>query len=211
MANEIVFEQLEILDATTATQGLQQQLAPSNSKLKRLDDEAVRLGFKPRKGPGSELGLRQTYRAANPVKPGKGEQGQPVQQLEYTLFLRELEKPNSRDQAAILTVAVTAGKNTDQYEMLLIADEGKFNDAREYMVENDKVALAESWWSAVRDCILSRCGTVCVNSLITCSGTWTAYLLCVAARCGGCWLSCAACATCNCRWWCRWAARCCHT
>jgi hypothetical protein len=210
MANEIVFEQMEILDAATTNKGLQQGLGQANSKLKRLDDEATRQGYKPKKGPGSEVGFSQRYRAANPVKPGRGEKGEPVQELEYRFFLRELEKPNSRDQAAILTVAVTAGKNTDQYEMLLIADEGKFNEAREYMVENDKVALAESWWSATRDCILSKCGTVCVSSLITCGGTWAAYLLCVAARCGGCWVKCAACATCDCRWWCRWAAGCCH-
>lgn len=210
MATEVVFEQMEVLDPATATQSLEQQLAPANSKLKKLDAEAIRLGYKPKTGQGSELGLRLRQRAANPVKPGRGEQGQPVQELESTIFVREYAKANSRDQAAIITVTVTAGKNTDQYDMLVVAEDGRFNDARESMVENDKIVLAESWWSAVRDCITSRCGTVCVSALITCSGTWTAYLLCLAARCGGCWLRCAACATCDCRWWCRWATWCCH-
>jgi hypothetical protein len=210
MGIEIILDQTEILDARTVGQGLQKRRGQAKGKLKKLDDEARKRGYKPKTGPRAQFGLRQKYRAREEVKPGPGEKGSPVQELTFELSLSELEKDNSTDQAAIATVRIEAGDNVEEYDMFLEALDGDFLDAREFMVEKDKVVLANSWWSATRTCLTSTCASACVSSLITCSGAWSAYLLCVAGICGGCWAKCTACATCDCRWWCRWAAGCCR-
>ena len=203
-------EQTEVLDAAAAGRGLQAAMNQPQGKLKKLEDEAGKRGYRRAAGPHAQAGLRQRFKANQPVKPPAGEQGAPVEDMEFDLSLQALEKPNSQDQAAVATVTVTAGQNTKQYELLLEAPGGDFAKAREFKVENDRVVPANSWWTAARTCVVSGCTSVCVGSLVACTGTWAAYLLCVAAACGGCWVRCAACATCNCRWWCRWAARCCH-
>lgn len=212
MANpiEITLERIEILDDQAVSQGLQKQMAAPKGKLKKLDDEAKKRGYKKATGPRAEFGLRHTFKAGKPVPPPAGTPGQPVQEVEVEISLSTLEKPNSEDQAAIGTVRVTAGKNTEEYDMLLEALDGDFEDVRESKVENDKVVPANSWWTAARSCVIGKCGSVCIGALTVCRGTWAAYLLCVAAACGGCWVRCSACATCNCRWWCKWAAGCCR-
>jgi hypothetical protein len=207
---EITLEQTEILDEAAAGRGLQASMDLPRGRLKKLQDEAQKRGYRASNKPRSSVGLRQRFRAARPVRPPAGEQGAPVQELQYEMSLRTLEKPNSQDQAAIATVTVTAGQNTEQYDLLLEAPGGNFAQAQEFKVENDQVVPAQSWWTAARSCVTRSCTSVCVGSLVTCSGTWAAYLICVAAACGGCWVKCAACATCNCKWWCRWATGCCR-
>lgn len=207
---DLELEQTEVLDAPAAAQELQRGLAQPQGKLKTLDDEVRRRGYRPVTGPGADFGLRHRYRARNPIHPPAGQQGQPVQEVQFELVLRAHEKPNSPDHAAVATVRMTAGQNVEEYDLLLEAPGGNFAHAREFKVENNRVVPANSWWTAARSCVTSGCSSVCVGSLITCTGAWAAYLLCVAAACGGCWVRCAACATCNCRWWCRWAAGCCH-
>jgi hypothetical protein len=210
--NDIELEQIEFLDAPTAALGIQRRLAqpPGFVALRRLDEEARARGYRPVTGPGAEFGLRQRIRSRVPVHPPAGETGAPLQELQFELSIRALEKGDSEDQAAIATATITAGQYTEELDLMLEARGGNFARAREFKVENDRLVPANSWWTAARSCVLSGCSSVCVGSLISCSGTWAAYLLCVAAACGGCWVRCTACATCNCRWWCRWATGCCH-
>jgi hypothetical protein len=205
-------EQIEILDAQAAALGMQRRMARPQgfTALSRLDDEARGRGYRPATGPGGEFGLRQRFRSRVPVHPPGGEAGAPVQELQFEMSLRALEKGDSEDQAAVATVTMTAGQNTEEYDLMLEARGGNFAQAREFKVEHDRVVPTNSWWTAARSCVSSTCGSVCVASLVSCTGTWAGYLLCVAAACGGCWVRCAACATCDCRWWCRWGASCCH-
>lgn len=209
---EIVLEQTEVLDTTTAAPRLLYRMEESTSKLNKLVAEAYKSGYRPSQGPQAEMGLRQKLRASNLVQPDllSDEEGQPVQELEFELLFREFEKPDSQDSAAVVTVTLTAGQSTEEYNMLLVASAGNFAQAREFTMENDQLVRANSWWTAVRDCLINKCGASCVGSLVTCSGTWSAYLLCLAARCGGCWIKCTACATCNCKWWCKWGVGCCR-
>lgn len=209
---DLELEQIEILDAPAASAGMQRRLAqPAGfSALRRLDEETRARGYQPATGPGAEFGLRQRMRSRVPINPPPGEQGAPVQEMQFEFTIRALERGDSEDQAAIANVRMTAGENTEEYDLLIEARGGNFAQAREFRVENDRVVPVNSWWTAARGCVLSTCSTVCIGSLVTCSGTFAAYLLCVAAACGGCWVRCAACATCNCRWWCRWAAGCCR-
>lgn len=208
---EITLEQIEIFDAPAAAQALQARAGEARGKLKKLEDEAQKRGYRRAAGQRPEIAMRQKFRSAQPVRPPAGEQGAAVQDLQIDISLRALEKPNSQDQAAIATVTATAGSHTEVYDMLLEAPNGDFAKAREFEVnERDQLVAANSWWTAARSCAIGKCGSVCIGALVACSGTWAAYLLCVAAACGGCWVRCAACATCNCRWWCKWATGCCH-
>jgi hypothetical protein len=208
---DLELEQTEVLDAAAVTQGLDARLRQPRGRLKKLEDEARGRGYRPAGGPKGEVGLRQKFRTKKPVHPPQGQQGGAVREVSFDFSLRALEKPDSLDQAAVATVIVRAdGDRTDEYDLLLEAPGGNFAQAREFKVENDRVVPANSWWTAARDCATSTCGSVCVGALLACSGTWAAYLLCVATACGGCWAGCAGCATCNCRWWCRWPVGCCR-
>jgi len=210
--NDMELYQIEFLDAPAAALGMQRRLAQplGFAAMSRLDQEARARGYRPLTGPGAEFGLRQRIRSRVQVNAPAGETGPSVQELQFELAIRALEKGDSEDQAAIAIATITAGQNTEELDLLLEARGGNFARAREFKVMNERVVPANSWWTAAQSCVLSRCSSVCTGALVTCSGTWAAYLLCVAAACGGCWVSCAACATCNCRWWCRWAAGCCH-
>jgi hypothetical protein len=209
---DLEMEQTEFLDASAAASAMQRRLAKPQgfAALKRLDEEAQARGYRAATGPSAEFGLRYRVRSRVPIRPPEGEEGAPVQDVHFELTVRALEKPDSEDQAAIATAMVTAGQHSEEQDIFLEARGGNFARAREFKVEGDRVIPTNSWWTAARDCVLHRCGSVCVGSLVSCSGTWAAYLACVAVACGGCWVTCAACATCNCRWWCRWAPGCCH-
>jgi hypothetical protein len=211
MATALRLEQTEYLDASEAASILKRRLDEPRSNLRRLDDEAQKRGYKKITGPKGDFGLRQTYQAANPVRAPKGERGEPVQKIEFELSLSSYEDPDSDTQAAVASVRIVADSNTEVYDMLLETDGGDFQEVREFKVEREQVVRANSWWTAARDCVFRNCGGVCIGALLTCSGTWAAYLACFAVVCGGCWLKCAACATCNCKWWCKWATGCCRT
>jgi hypothetical protein len=200
-------EQVELLDRNevlTSVKGRREK-----GKLKRLADEARKRGYEPDDSPGQVLGYRERFEAVDEQRPPRGEQGQAVRETEFELVLQTFKKKNSRDQAAVGTATIRAGNNVEEYPILLEAPEGDFNQYNEFTVEGDSVVETESWWTAVLGCMRSRCLSVCAGALVSCSGTWIAYVLCVLAACGGCGVTCAACATCNCRWWCRWATGCC--
>ena len=206
---EIAFKQTEVFDVRTAANAFKAR--EQKPHVKKLLEEARNRGFTAASD-AAHAGVRQKYRSRNPVPLGRGErEGTPVNEVEFELVLTALERPNSRDQAAVGTVRLTTDQNTDEYDMLLEAPNGDFNNAREFVVGADgKVVRAHSWWSATKACLKrSNCAAACLTALGTCGGTWTAYLVCVGAACGGCFSKCAACATCDCRWWCRWATGCC--
>lgn len=211
MANpRIMLEQTEVLDAVTVAAALKGRLENAGTAEHTLAQELARRGYKGRTGARAELGLRQKYRAEAAIKPPKGVTGPAVQEVEFELLVRSFGRAGSKDEAAVATVTITAGANRDTYEMLLEAPGGNFAKALEFKVERGQVIPAKSWWTATKTCIRNKCTSVCVGALLTCGGTWAAYLGCVALRCGGCWVRCAACASCDCRWWCKWAAGCCN-
>lgn len=75
-----------------------------------------------------------------------------------------------------------------------------------------RLVTVDGWWDALTSCLTSSdCGGQCVSAALTCPpATWAVYLACLAGRCGLCVVKCAACATCDCTWWCRIAAGCCN-
>lgn len=212
----IEYELTEILDESNFGETLGNMMA--KGPLQMLYDEATRRGYRYESAQAeqggqrtpTQLGLRQVSRAREQVQPDSDDRGSSVQETRFELYIRALEKPDSRDQAALINVSIQAGENTEEYNLLLEAPGGYFLDTREFMVENDRVVPAFSWWSAFKNCLTSRCGTSCLGALVACSGTTAGYVACVIAACAGCGVKCAACATCNCKWWCRWAPGCCR-
>ncbi|SRR6266511_2362075 len=202
----ITSEVVEIIDDKAAHDQFKKHLQ-GRPKLKKLQEEATRRGYQAHDQPEETFGIRVKTRANQDVRPKAGIRGKPVREIEFELVGQSISKGD--DQGAVATTTIRAGDQEETYEMLLEAPRGNFSQAREFTIERDKVVEANSWWSAWVGCLRSNCASACLNALFSCSGTWTAYFWCVVARCGGCVLRCAACSTCDCSWWCRWAAGCC--
>lgn len=167
--------------------------------IKALSTKLVEEGFKPVvTGKNAFFGVTETF------KSNKGETAT------VTIEVQSYQKTGSKDAAAVGNVRVKSGKNEATYRFSLVAPKGDFEKAEEHTVDRgNKVKKANSWYTRWRSCLRSRCAAACLGALVTCGGTWAAYFWCVVARCGGCVLRCAGCASCDCRWWCRWAVGCC--
>jgi hypothetical protein len=183
-------------------------LVPKFDKLMQLDEEVKSLekhlgdlGFRPVRAPGNFWGIKQTFEVKHEQYVESGIQ---------TLCLHDYSKPGSKDAAAIGQLTLTVGERSETYTFALEAPGGKFDEATEYKVDSKlNVLKAHSWWRCFRGKLLG-CGGACAGALVTCSGTWSAYLGCVALACGGCFAKASLCCGCNCSWWCRWAVGCCH-
>jgi hypothetical protein len=189
-------------------------LVPEFARLRAVDAEVIAAndflvskGFSAQTGAANVFGQRETYRTTS--------KGQKMDET-YTLRVQDYAKPGSKDAAAIAQVEVVAGGRSEVYSFSLIAPEGNFEMAEEYQVGETggimSVTKANSWWTCVKQQIKERnCGSVCLSSLTSCpTSSWVAYLGCVAAKCGGCFVKASACCACNCKWWCKWAVGCCH-
>lgn len=170
-----------------------------DSGIKALSGKLEGEGFKPAKqGKNAFFGATETY---------KSNDGQTAT---FDIQVRSYTKAGSKDAAAIGIVTVKSGQNKQTYKFSLRAPGGDFEKAEEFTVDqSNKVKKANSWWSRWTRCLRDRCATTCLGALTTCSGTWAAYLWCVVAACGTCVLRCVGCASCDCRWWCKWAVGCC--
>ena len=209
MAVTIAFEQYELLDATAASDSFDASAGVRGSNLTMLVNEATERGYRAVSGSESAIGIRYRVRATAPVAAPEGETGEPVEEVVVEWFMRPLENQSTNGQAAVVSAAIVAGSNSKRYEALVEAQEDDFLRATEQLVVNGEIADAHSWWSVMKECLTDKCGGACVTSLVACTGTWAAYLYCVAAACGLCWGKCVACEACDCSWWCRWGVGCC--
>jgi hypothetical protein len=207
---ELRAETIEILDPQRVLRDLRDR-GSRDRQLRLLSDEAQRRGGRLIDDPRSVFGYRHTFESARPIQVPRGERGRYVTSAEFEILVEEYNNVESSDELAVGLATLRAGENSSTYPLLLEAPEGNFVLSEEYVVVGDTVEPTESWWTAFTGCLTRSCVTVCANSLVTCrKGTWIEYLGCVAWNCGGCWVKCAACATCDCSWWCRWAAGCCE-
>lgn len=173
------------------------KLLKVDNEIKALDAHLTSKGFVAQKGAKNFWGVRETYQ-----QEGK--------KVVYIVRIQDYTKRGSKDVAAIGQVTVTAGDRSETYSFYLDAPEGNFEKAIEYRIDKKlKILQANSWWSCVKNYLKKKCIAVCVGALVSCSGTWAAYLGCVAAACGGCFVAASACCGCDCSWWCKWAAGCC--
>jgi hypothetical protein len=204
---------LEFLPQDRALEDLRTRIR-EQPRLRRLSDEVRARGYTIQDRPEETFSIRFTTQAIDDVRPPNvpGLRLEPVREVTAELVGQSASKADA--EAAVATASISAGDNRIEVPLLLEAPRGPtgvdFQRARESTVEaTDQVIDSRSWWSAWVGCLQRDCAGTCLSSLFTCSGTWAAYLLCVAAQCGGCVLRCTACATCDCVWWCRWAAGCC--
>lgn len=200
-------ETLELVEPRAASEAFKKRVN-DRSELRRLHEEAKSRGYTPSDDEDEAFGIRVRVQATKDVQPpSPSAAGGAVRNVEIELVGVSASKSGA--EGAVATCVVKAGKNEQVYDFLLEAPGGDFARAREFTVRDGEVVDAHSWWSAWVGCLQRSCLSTCLSSLVACSGTWAAYFWCVAAACGGCVLRCAGCATCDCSWWCRWAAGCC--
>jgi hypothetical protein len=204
---QIASERIELLPHTRVVQNLQSKL--TRGPMSILHGEIKRRGFTAATGAKNVYGFRHVFTATREIKPPKGVAGAPVKETSVEINVQDYSKKGVKDKLALLTVTFQAGANTETREMLLEAPGGNFAKPREYIVVKNKLAPARSWWTAFKACLKRKCIATCLAALVKCSGTWAAYIACVLVTCAACGVSCAACSTCNCKWWCKWAVGCC--
>ena len=191
-------------------------LKEADSLMRLASDNLVERGFVALTGSDNFFGIRETYRVMM-------DDGEIVQQT-TTLEVQDYISSDRRDLGALVRVRLeTEDGCKEEYTFNLVAPCGDFNRAIEYqavetsirdpttgaMTARLEMVETDSWGSCMLQ-ELKKCASPCVNALVTCPKTsWSAYLGCLAVRCGGCFVAKAACCTCNCKWWCKWAVGCC--
>jgi hypothetical protein len=202
----ITSEVVEVIDERTAHERFKKQLQ-DRPHLKTLHEEAKKRGYQIHDEPGETFAIRVRTKANRELPPRAGVAGSPVGDIEFELVGQSISKGGA--QGALATSTIRGGGHEETYEMLLEAPQGNFRQTREFTIQHEKIVETHSWWSAWVGCLRNSCSSTCLNALWQCTGTWTAYFWCVVGRCGGCVVKCAACSTCDCSWWCRWAVGCC--
>jgi len=180
-------------------------------EVKPILDKATELGFSPLTGAKNLQGFRRTYTSATPVVNGS----QKISKLEVSYQIQELKKSGSKDKAVVIITTFEGVGLKDANEIdsrLLIATDGDLKKTQEFKLgSTGKAVLTKSWWTRFKACIKGSCSSVCLSALVSCPfSSWAAYLGCLAIKCGGCSAKCVGCASCRCRWWCKWAVSCCR-
>ncbi len=184
----------------------------SKREVKAVLAAAKARGYIPSSKPADTQGFKRTYVPDGKVSDG----GLTVTKLDYTYLVQDLKKSGSSDKAAIVVTSFAAPGvlgASDIDVRFLLAPSGDITKTQEMKFDtaSGTVVPTNSLWTRFKACITRECRTVCVGALGTCAlASWAGYLQCLAISCGGCSAKCFACATCNCRWWCKWAAGCCR-
>jgi hypothetical protein len=205
-------ETFEFLDQEQ-TMGLFGGVLRDDSELQQLLEEANNRGFAQAEGAEGFVGYRQTTTATEPINPprkGGPPNAEPVGEISVEITGQALTGGKGRGEAAIAFTRITtdSGENV-VYPLLLVAPDGDFQRATELIVHEGEIVEAESWWTAFVGCLGNGCAQQCLSALFSCGGAWNVYLWCLLWKCGPCVTRCLACATCNCKWWCKWATGCC--
>ena len=176
------------------------RLLQTDLGMKSLKSEIDDAGFKPVAGSKGAWGTKGSWTRNDD------------QTVKFEISLQGFAKPGSKDSMALLIMTMTGPKGeTDTYRCSLRAPAGKLaNVVERYVDKNNKVLLANSYWTRAWNCIRSTCGGPCVRSLTGCTAGIVPCIVSVLTVCGGCAVKCLACAGCNCRWWCKWAVGCCR-
>lgn len=209
----IKLEQLEVLDDENVLSELD-SLSGLHSELQTLFNLTESAGFT--EVARSAYGWQIKVEAAGEVTPGPGDDpgGGPVSSLTSRALFKGFTGGGGAapNLLAVGTMTVTAGSHEHTEYLQFEAPNGDIGRMIERKVdEGGALVVVDGWWDRFRGC-LGGCGGVCLAALGGCAGAGAlpAILGCLAIRCGGCAAKCAACATCDCRWWCKWAAGCCR-
>lgn len=135
-----------------------------------------------------------------------------VTRLTHSFFARTFTGSDGQQVAACATALEVPGTDYRVVDAFVLEAHGTdLLNATELVVTSANVLEErDGWWDALTGCLGRDCGGVCLSAALSCPKVnWAAFLLCLAGRCGVCVVKCAACATCDCTWWCKWAAGCC--
>ena len=203
-------EVFELLDSDQASSELD-GLIGAHDELGQLFSLTTAAGFAD--VAGSAHGWKYTAEAAAAIGPDEGESGNPVDTFTSQATFRGYTNRIGAAPSllAVGTVSMKAGANEHVEHLQLEAPNADINYMVERKVEGSGLVVVDGWWDRFRGC-LGGCGGVGRAALGggAGAGALPAILACLAVRCGGCAARCAACATCDCRWWCKWAAKCCR-
>ncbi|MFF9158403.1 hypothetical protein ACF1AB_39965 [Streptomyces sp. NPDC014846] len=162
---------------------------------------------------GETVGFTSTTTLSSPMDPPEGvTTREQVEKVNNSFFARTFTGENGEQMAACATVIEVPGTSYKQVDAFVLeAHNGDLLDAKELVPTSSSVLEErDGWWDALTGCLGRDCGGVCLSAAMSCPKVnWAAFLICLAGRCGVCVVKCAACATCNCSWWCKWAAGCC--
>lgn len=200
---------VEMFDGTTALTKI--ETLSTRAEVKTVLKLAQTRGFTPAGKVADVQGFKRTYTSDKVIAEG----GEQVTKLDYSFFAQNLVKAGSTDIAAMVVTTLNAPGVTKKPEIdvrFLVAPGGDVTKTVEmrYDAVTKGVISTNSWWTRLKACIKGSCSSVCAAALGTCTlASWAGYLQCLAIACGGCSAKCVACATCKCRWWCKWATGCC--
>ncbi|QLH23604.1 hypothetical protein [Streptomyces sp. Rer75] len=137
-----------------------------------------------------------------------------VHTIESGLIVQSRSAGNRQVAACVATTrGIPSGVSHDYVFVLDTTSDQFLAGVNELTPDADgHLVTRDGWWEALTSCFgSSDCGSTCLSAALTCPPAgWAVYLACLAGRCGGCVVSCAACATCDCTWWCRPAVGCCN-
>lgn len=199
----IKLEKFEVLDSENALSELD-ALTGMHSDLQLLLNLTESAGFT--EVAGSSFGWQVTVETAEEIRPGEGDApGDPVNSLTSRALFKGFTGGGGAAPSllAVGTMTATAGQNQVIEHLQLEAPGADMDRMIERKVEGNALVEVDGWWDRFRGC-LGGCGGPCLAALTGCiRPVLPAILVCLAVRCGGCAAKCAACATCDCRWWCR--------
>ena len=128
-----------------------------------------------------------------------------------TILIQDYKKGNTA--GAMGTISFFDGKNQEGYTFSLEKTGNNSTDVLEHYVnENGEVVKANSWYT----CLRNKFNSICSNHLAfdncwSAYKSWTSFVSCILG------IVCRvasgpkafACCSCDCSWWCKWAAGCC--
>ncbi|WP_432141037.1 hypothetical protein [Streptomyces sp. bgisy084] len=163
---------------------------------------------------GATVGFTSTTTLSGPLHPPEEVTArEAVEKVKNTFMARTFTGQNGEQVAACATITEAPGTSYKTVDVFVLeAADGDLLHANELVVASTgAMEERDGWWDRVVSCLGRDCGGVCLSAAVSCPKVnWAAFLICLAGRCGVCVIKCGACATCDCSWWCKWAAGCCE-
>ncbi|MFF9480631.1 hypothetical protein [Streptomyces sp. NPDC014733] len=163
------------------------------------------------------FGTSGTFKLSSAVPVPQEVANPPAQEVLTIESSLTVQSHTAQDQQVAECVASLvgspAGLRVDRVFTLSTTSDQFVSGVKEHVTgSSGQLVTVDGWWDALKSCLSSSdCGGQCITAALTCPpATWAVYLACLAGRCGLCVVKCAACATCDCTWWCRIGAGCCN-
>ncbi|MGD1219958.1 hypothetical protein AB9Q10_16180 [Streptomyces krungchingensis] len=162
---------------------------------------------------GDTVGFTSTATLSGPLEPpAEVTARDAVDKVKNTFMARTFTGQHGEQVAACATIIEVPGTDYKHVDVFVLEATDDLLQANELAVTSTgSLEERDGWWDRVVRCLGRDCGGVCLGAALRCPKVnWAAFLVCLAGTCGVCVIKCGACATCDCSWWCKWAAGCCE-